>query len=68
MMALPAGISAQSVPSAAVAIACIHCDLSGMVNGRSAAEVARAFGVSPGFVRILRHRGLAREKKVAHVA
>ena len=37
-------------------------------GGLSAAEVARAFGVSPGFVRIIRHRGLAREKKAAHVA
>ena len=27
-MAWPAGISAQSAPSAAVAIACIHCDLT----------------------------------------
>ena len=34
-------------------------------GGLSAAEVARAFGVSPGFVRIIRHRGLAREKKAA---
>ena len=32
------------------------------VGGRSAAEVAREFGVSPGFVRIIRHRGLAKLK------
>ncbi len=31
-------------------------------GGRSAAEVAREFGVSPGFVRIIRHRGLAKER------
>ena len=31
-------------------------------GGRSAAEVARKFGVSPGTVRIIRHRGLARLK------
>ena len=31
-------------------------------GGRSAAEVAREFGVSPGTVRIIRHRGLARLK------
>ena len=35
------------------------------VGGRSAAEVAREFGVSPGFVRIIRHRGLAKERKAA---
>ena len=35
------------------------------VGGRSAAEVAREFGVSPGFVRIVRHRGLAKERKAA---
>ena len=29
------------------------------------AEVAREFGVSPGFVRIIRHRGLAKERKAA---
>ena len=34
-------------------------------GGRSAAEVAREFGVSPGFVRIIRHRGLAKERKAA---
>jgi RNA polymerase sigma factor (sigma-70 family) len=32
------------------------------IGGRSAAEVAREFGVSPGFVRIIRHRGLANER------
>ncbi|MBO7688133.1 MAG: RNA polymerase sigma factor [Kiritimatiellae bacterium] len=32
------------------------------VEGRSAVEVAREFGVSPGFVRIIRHRGLAKER------
>jgi len=31
-------------------------------GGRSAVEVAREFGVSPGFVRIIRHRGLAKER------
>ena len=31
-------------------------------GGRNAAEVAREFGVSPGFVRIIRHRGLAKLK------
>ena len=31
-------------------------------DGRTAAEVAREFGVSPGFVRIIRHRGLAKER------
>ena len=31
-------------------------------GGRSAADVAREFGVSPGFVRVVRHRGLARER------
>ena len=35
------------------------------VGGRSAAEVAREFGVSSGFVRIVRHRGLAKERKAA---
>ena len=35
------------------------------VGGRSVAEVAREFGVSPGFVRIIRHRGLAKERKAA---
>ena len=35
------------------------------VGGRSAAEVAREFGVSPGFVRIIRHRGLAKERNAA---
>ena len=35
------------------------------VGGRSAAEVAREFGVSPGFVRIIRYRGLAKERKAA---
>ena len=33
------------------------------VGGRSAAEVAREFGVSPGFVRIIRHRGRVKERK-----
>ena len=32
-------------------------------GGRTTAEVAREFGVSPGFVRIIRHRGLAKERK-----
>ena len=31
-------------------------------DGRTTAEVAREFGVSPGFVRIIRHRGLAKER------
>ena len=31
-------------------------------GGRTTAEVAREFGVSPGFVRIIRHRGLAKLK------
>ena len=31
-------------------------------GGYSAVEVARAFGVSPGTVRIIRHRGLAKLK------
>ena len=31
-------------------------------GGRTTAEVAREFGVSPGFVRIIRHRGLAKER------
>ena len=35
------------------------------VGGCSAAEVAREFGVSPGFVRIVRHRGLAKERTAA---
>ena len=34
-------------------------------GGRTTAEVAREFGVSPGFVRIIRHRGLAKERKAA---
>ena len=34
-------------------------------GGRSAADVAREFGVTPGFVRIIRHRGLARAKTFA---
>ena len=34
-------------------------------GGRSTAEVAREFGVSPGFVRIVRHRGIANERKAA---
>ena len=35
------------------------------VGGHSAAEVAQEFGVSPGFVRIIRHRGLVKERKAA---
>ena len=31
-------------------------------GGRTTAEVAREFGVSPGFVRIIRHRGLVKER------
>ena len=34
-------------------------------GGRTTAEVAREFGVSPGFVRIIRYRGLAKERKAA---
>lgn len=33
------------------------------VGGRSVAEVVREFGVSPVFVRNIRHRGLAKERK-----
>ena len=32
------------------------------IGGRSAVDVAREFGVPPGFVRVVRHRGLARER------
>ena len=31
-------------------------------GGRTTAEVAREFGVTPGFVRIIRHRGLVKER------
>ena len=37
-------------------------------GGRSAAEVAREFGVSPGFVRVVRHRGLVRERAEGRAA
>ena len=37
-------------------------------GGRSTADVAREFGVSPGFVRVVRHRGLARERTEGRVA
>ena len=38
------------------------------VGGRTTAEVAREFGVSPGFVRIIRHRGLAKERAEKKIA
>ena len=34
-------------------------------GGCTTVEVAREFGVAPGFVRIIRHRGLAKERKAA---
>ncbi len=37
-------------------------------GGRSVAEVARAFGVSPGLVRIIRHRGRAKERAEMKIA
>ena len=57
------------IRSRARAVACWRCsDRTRAIfeactsGGRTAVEVAREFGVSPGIVRIIRHRGLAKLK------